>query len=66
MAMKANVGMIDRGARFVVGAALIAATLTHTIGLWGWIGIIPLATSVVGFCPAYRIFGFSTCPLAKR
>ena len=64
--MKTNIGRIDRIARVVVGLALIAATLSGAIGLWGWIGIVPLATALIGFCPAYRIFGFSSCPIGQR
>ena len=59
--MTTNVGTIDRALRALVGLALIAATLAGAIGVWGWIGVVPLATAVVGFCPAYRIVGLSTC-----
>ncbi len=59
--MKANVGTIDRIIRVAFGVVLIAATLTSVIGPWGWIGIVPLGTAVIGFCPAYRLFGLSTC-----
>jgi hypothetical protein len=45
-----------------VGLVLIALTLTGAIGAWGWIGVLPLATGLIGFCPAYSLFGFSTCP----
>ncbi len=60
--MKANVGGIDRILRIVVGLALIALTLTGTIGVWGWIGVVPLATAAMGFCPLYTVLGMSTCP----
>lgn len=63
--MKANVGGIDRILRIVVGLVLIALAVTGTVGLWGWIGIVPLATGALGFCPLYPLFGFSTCPLRK-
>ncbi|MCC7040457.1 MAG: DUF2892 domain-containing protein [Burkholderiales bacterium] len=59
--MKANVGGIDRIVRIVVGLGLIAATLTGAIGAWGWIGIVPLATGLFRVCPAYSLFGKSTC-----
>jgi len=61
--MKTNVGGIDRIARIVIGLVLIALTLTGTIGVWGWIGIVPLATAAFGFCPLYTVLGFSTCPM---
>ncbi|MES2942102.1 MAG: DUF2892 domain-containing protein [Pseudomonadota bacterium] len=59
--MKPNVGTIDRVARIALGLALIAATLGDFIGVWGWIGLVPLATGVFRFCPAYLPFGLSTC-----
>jgi len=63
--MKSNVGGIDRILRIVVGLVLIALTLTGTIGAWGWIGVVPLATAALGFCPLYTVLGFSSCPLKK-
>lgn len=63
--MNRNVGGIDRILRIVIGLALIALTLTGAIGVWGWIGLVPLATAAMGFCPLYTVLGFSTCP-AKR
>ncbi len=61
--MKSNVGGIDRILRIVLGLALIALTLTGAIGAWGWIGVVPLATAALGFCPLYTVLGFSTCPV---
>jgi hypothetical protein len=63
--MKANVGTIDRIIRILIGAGLIAATLSGAIGAWGWLGVIPLATGVFRFCPAYLPFGLSTCQTKK-
>ena len=59
--MNANVGMVDRALRIIVGLALIGLTLTNHIGVWGWIGVVPLATGIFRFCPAYTLFGASTC-----
>jgi len=59
--MVANVGGIDRILRIVVGIALLAATATGAIGVWGWLGLIPLATGLFRFCPVYLPFGASTC-----
>lgn len=56
-----NVGTVDRGLRIAVGAALIVASALGHIGAWGWLGIIPLATGLLGACPAYMPFGLSTC-----
>lgn len=61
--MKSNVGGVDRVLRIVAGLVLIALTLTGTIGLWGWIGLVPLATAALGFCPLYAVLGFSSCPV---
>lgn len=59
--MKTNVGTTDRAIRILVGLGLIGATLFGAIGAWGWLGLIPLATGIVRFCPAYLPFGMSTC-----
>ena len=59
--MNPNVGTIDRGVRIVVGAALIAATVAGAIGPWGWLGVVPIATGLFRFCPAYLPFGLNTC-----
>jgi hypothetical protein len=63
MSMKTNVGGIDRMLRVVAGVALIALTLMGVIGAWGWIGVVPLLTAALGFCPLYTVLGFSTCPV---
>jgi len=63
--MKPNVGGLDRILRIVVGAVLIALTLGGTIGLWGWIGIIPLLTGFFRFCPAYLLLPCKKCNTTK-
>ena len=63
--MKSNVGGIDRILRVVLGLALIALTLTGTIGAWGWLGLVPLRTAALGFCPLYPLVGMNTCPMKK-
>jgi O-antigen ligase len=63
--MKLNVGGLDRIARIALGLVLIALTLTGTLGVWGWLGVVPLLTGAVGFCPLYPLLGLSTCPLKK-
>lgn len=62
--MKTNVRGIDRILRILIGVVLIALTATGVIGVWGWIGVLPLATGLVGFCPAYSLLGFKGCPLS--
>lgn len=63
--MTTNMGSIDRLLRIVVGVALLAAALgllgPHYTTIWGWIGIIPLVTAFIGWCPAYAVFGIRTC-----
>jgi hypothetical protein len=68
--MTVNMGMVDRVARVVVGLLLIAWAIP--IGFvptgynWiGWIGVVPLLTAGMGWCPAYTLLGFSTCPLKR-
>ena len=63
--MTKNVGGIDRTLRIVIGLALIAGAATSTIGLWGYLGVGPLLTGLIGRCPPYAIFGFNTCSLKK-
>lgn len=63
--MTRNVGGIDRILRIVVGLVLIGLAATGTVGLWGWIGVVPLATGLLGTCPAYRLLGMNTCPMKK-
>ncbi len=62
--MTTNVGTIDRALRIVAGLALIALAATGTIGVWGYIGVVPLATALIGWCPAYSLLGIKTCKTA--
>lgn len=63
--MTSNVGTFDRVVRFSVGVALIAVAL----GLfgpayqtaWGWVGVVPLATGLLGWCPLHQALGLKTC-----
>lgn len=63
--MKSNVGGIDRILRIVIGLVLIGLTVTGTIGAWGWLGIVPLATGAIGWCPPYAMLGWNTCSMKK-
>ncbi|MDI1253019.1 DUF2892 domain-containing protein [Thermomonas sp.] len=58
--MKANIGKIDKWIRIVLGVALIAWAATGG-PMWAWIGVIPLATALINFCPLYRLVGINTC-----
>jgi len=62
--MNKNIGTLDRTLRIVVGLALIALAATATVGVWGWVGAVPLATGLLGWCPAYTLFGIKTCKAA--
>lgn len=64
--MKSNVSGIDRILRIVLGLALVAMTLTGTIGVWGWIGVVPLLTGAIGWCPPYALLGINTCPMKTK
>ncbi|MDL2336796.1 MAG: DUF2892 domain-containing protein [Pseudomonadota bacterium] len=64
--MKKNEGTIDRALRVLVGLLLIAGAFTHTIGVWGYIGVVPLLTGALGMCPLYTMLGIDTCPLSRR
>lgn len=59
--MSCNTGNIDRALRIIVGLALIALAVTNTVGVWGWIGVVPLLTGIFGFCPVYSMLGLNTC-----
>jgi len=63
--MKTNVGSIDRIARLLIGLLLITLAALGTIGVWGWIGVVPIVTAAFSFCPLYTIFGLNTCPMKK-
>lgn len=62
--MQANVGTIDRALRIVVGLVLIALVFVGPQTAWGWLGLIPLATAFIRFCPLYRLLGICTTPKA--
>jgi hypothetical protein len=63
--MKTNEGGLDRTLRIVAGLALIGLTLSGTIGVWGWVGLVPLATGAIGWCPLYTLLGWSSCPTSQ-
>jgi hypothetical protein len=55
-----NVGNLDRTLRILIGQTLVALAAIGTIGLWGFIGIVPLVTGVIAFCPLYTLLGIKT------
>ncbi len=64
--MPVNVGAVDRALRVVVGLVLIALAVLGIFSPWGWIGVVPLATAALGFCPAYTLLGVKTCPVGDK
>lgn len=59
---KRNEGPVDRGLRVAAGLALIGCAMTGVLGSWAWIGVVPLATGLLGSCPVYSMLGINTCP----
>ncbi|PIT77045.1 DUF2892 domain-containing protein [Limnohabitans sp. G3-2] len=59
--MSKNIGNIERIIRIVGGLVLIALAATNTVGVWGWVGLVPLATGLTGWCPPYSLLGINTC-----
>ena len=59
--MKANEGTLDRAVRIILGLALIAMAYLGHIGAWGYIGVVPLATGLIGWCGLYSVLGINTC-----
>ncbi|MGB1110696.1 MAG: YgaP family membrane protein [Gammaproteobacteria bacterium] len=65
--MTKNVGGIDKVIRIIAGIALIAWAILGTGYNWiGWIGVVPLATALLGICPAYSLIGVNTCPANNK
>ena len=64
--MTANQGTLDRIIRVLLGLTLLSLVFVGPQTPWGWIGLVPLATGLAGFCPLYRLLGMNTCPMKKR
>lgn len=65
--MKANVGSVDKVVRIIAGLAILSLFffLEGSARWWGLIGFVPLFTGLFGYCPAYSLFGLSTCPMQR-
>ena len=63
--MNTNIGTIDRALRVVVGHGLISLVFVGPQTPFGWIGVIPLVSALIGWCPAYTLLGIKTCPTRK-
>lgn len=61
-----NEHVVERGLRVALGLALIGLAATGTVGVWGYVGVVPVLTGLLGSCPLYTLLGFSTCPLKSQ
>ena len=66
MGLSRNVGTIDRALRAIVGIILIALVFVGPKTAWGWLGLIPLGTAIIGYCPPYSLFGLNTAKKDQR
>jgi len=64
--MLRNEGTLDRALRIILGLILLSLVFVGPQTLWGLVGIVPLATGLLGHCPLYRLVGLSTCPLKNN
>jgi len=63
--MNTNVGGIDKTLRIIAGLILLSLVFIGPQTPWGWIGIVPLATGLINWCPLYSLLGFNTCPIKQ-
>jgi hypothetical protein len=61
-----NEGTLDRTIRIVLGLAILSLAFIGPKSALGYIGVVPVVTGLIGFCPAYRLFGLSTCPVTRK
>ena len=64
--MSRNEGTVDRVLRVIVGLVLVSLVFIGPKTAWGWVGLVPILTGLVGYCPAYKLIGLNTCPISKR
>jgi hypothetical protein len=60
-----NEGTVDRTIRVIVGTAVLALVFVGPRTPWGWVGLVPILTGLVGYCPLYSLLGIRTCPLRQ-
>lgn len=63
--MTRNEGNLDRILRLTAGVVLVGLAATGTVGVWGWVGVVPLATGAMGWCPLYSVLGIKTCSVKQ-
>lgn len=61
-----NEHTVDRAIRVVLGLALLALAVTGRLTPWGWLGVVPLLTGLIGSCPLYTLLGVGTCPIETK
>ncbi|MEI7702997.1 MAG: DUF2892 domain-containing protein [Deltaproteobacteria bacterium] len=61
-----NEGTADRAIRIILGLAVLSLAFIGPKTAWGWVGVVPLATGFVGFCPLYKILGVNTCGVPAK
>lgn len=61
-----NTGTVDRVIRIIAGIAILSLTVIGPQSLWGLVGLVPLITGAIGYCPAYKLFGLNTCPTDRK
>jgi len=59
--MVKNVGLLERGFRILIGLGLISLVFLGPQSQWGWLGLVPILTGLIGWCPPYQLFGINTC-----
>jgi hypothetical protein len=64
--MKINEGTADRAVRIIIGLGLVGLAIAGIGAPWTWIGLLPLVTGAIGYCPAYTLLGMNTCPMKKE
>ena len=60
--MQTNTGSLDRALRLLIGVVLLSLVFVGPKTAWGWLGLVPIGTSLMGWCPLYALLGFDTCP----
>lgn len=60
-----NVGSLDKALRIIAGILMLSLVFVGPQSPWGWIGVVPLLTALIGWCPAYKVLGLSSCAKCK-
>jgi hypothetical protein len=63
--MPPNEGTIDRALRVIAGAGILSLAFIGPQTAWGYVGLVPLITGLIGYCPLYAMLGLSTCPVKR-